>query len=80
MTEKLYYTDGHLSRFEALVCSCEREGDGYAVRLDRTAFFPGGGDRRPTGGPSRDRSCSHCARRARISYTLLKNLSRPARP
>lgn len=43
MTEKLYYTDGHLSRFEALVCSCEREGDGYAVRLDRTAFFPGGG-------------------------------------
>lgn len=40
-------------------------------------FSPAAGDRRPTGGPSRDRSCSHCARRARISYTLLKNLSQP---
>ncbi len=43
MTERLYYFDGHLSRFEARVLSCEAEKDGYAVKLDRTAFFPGGG-------------------------------------
>ena len=43
VTERLYYTDGHLSLFEARVLSCEAEKGGYAVRLDRTAFFPGGG-------------------------------------
>ena len=43
VTERLYYFDGHLSRFEARVLSCEAEKDGYAVKLDRTAFFPGGG-------------------------------------
>ena len=43
MTEKLYYTDGHLSRFTARVTSCVREGDAWAVRLDKSAFFPGGG-------------------------------------
>lgn len=43
MTERLYYFDGHLSRFDARVLSCEAEKDGYAVKLDRTAFFPGGG-------------------------------------
>lgn len=43
VTERLYYFDGHLSRFEARVLSCEAEKDGYGVLLDRTAFFPGGG-------------------------------------
>ena len=43
VTERLYYFDGHLSRFEARVLSCVAEKDGYAVKLDRTAFFPGGG-------------------------------------
>ncbi|MBO4284392.1 MAG: alanyl-tRNA editing protein, partial [Clostridia bacterium] len=43
MTEKLYETDGSLFTFSATVLSCERAGDGYAVKLDRTAFFPGGG-------------------------------------
>ena len=43
VTERLYYFDGHLSRFDARVLSCEAEKDGYAVKLDRTAFFPGGG-------------------------------------
>ena len=42
-SEKLYYTDSHLSEFSAVVTSCvEREG-GYALTLDRTAFFPEGG-------------------------------------
>lgn len=43
MTEKLYYTDGHLSRFTARVTSCVRDGDAWAVCLDKSAFFPGGG-------------------------------------
>lgn len=43
MTEKLYYSDGHLSRFTARVTSCEKEDGTWAVKLDRSAFFPGGG-------------------------------------
>ena len=43
MTEKLYEKDGCLLKFEATVLSCEPIGSGYAVTLDRTAFFPGGG-------------------------------------
>lgn len=43
MTEKLYYSDGHLCRFTARVTSCEKEDGAWAVKLDRSAFFPGGG-------------------------------------
>ena len=43
MTEKLYYSDSHLSVFSARVLSCESVKKGFAVVLDRTAFFPGGG-------------------------------------
>ena len=45
-TEKLFYNDSHLSKFTAIVLTCEpyekKEGC-YAVELDRTAFFPEGG-------------------------------------
>ncbi|MBQ8383278.1 MAG: hypothetical protein IJX47_08750 [Clostridia bacterium] len=40
MTEKLYYQDPYLFSFTATVVSCTSAGDGYAVELDRTAFFP----------------------------------------
>ena len=43
MTEKLYYLDSHLAAFEAEVLSCEETKTGFAVELDRTAFFPEGG-------------------------------------
>lgn len=43
LTERIYYTDGHTARFDARVLSCEPCEGGYDVRLDRTAFFPGGG-------------------------------------
>ena len=43
MTEKLYYKDSHMTVFEAVVTSCEKIKNGYAVVLDRTAFFPEGG-------------------------------------
>ena len=44
VTEKLYDKDSELFCFEAVVLSCEaREKGGYAVVLDRTAFFPESG-------------------------------------
>ena len=43
MTEKLYEKDGTLYDFDATVLACEKTEHGYAVTLDRTAFFPGGG-------------------------------------
>ena len=43
MTTKLYEEDSHLREFSARVLDCRKEGDGWAVILDRTAFFPEGG-------------------------------------
>ena len=43
MTEKLYETDAYLRSFTATVRSCAPAKDGYAVVLDRTAFYPEGG-------------------------------------
>lgn len=43
MTEKLYERDSHLREFTARVLDCRRQGDGWTVLLDRTAFFPEGG-------------------------------------
>ena len=41
--EKLYYTQPGAREFTARVLECRPEGAAWAVRLDRTAFFPGGG-------------------------------------
>ena len=43
MTDKLYYESSHRRDFEAQVISCESEGEGYKVVLDKTVFFPEGG-------------------------------------
>ena len=43
LTQKLYETDSYLKSFEAEVLSCEASKSGYAVVLDRTAFYPEGG-------------------------------------
>ena len=43
LTERLYYNDGHLARFVSRVVSCESCEGGFDVRLEGTAFFPGGG-------------------------------------
>ena len=42
-TEKLFYADPFLTEFDAKVLSCEAVKDGFAVALDRTAFYPEGG-------------------------------------
>ena len=43
MTEKLYYADAYLHAFTAVVTACEPMKTGFALELDRTAFFPEGG-------------------------------------
>ncbi|MBA3441812.1 MAG: hypothetical protein H0T92_18285 [Pyrinomonadaceae bacterium] len=50
-TERLYYSDSHLTEFEARVTSVTTTEDGRtAVTLDRTAFYPtGGGQPHDTG-------------------------------
>ena len=43
MTEKLYEADSYVQNFTAQVVSCTSVPSGFAVVLDRTAFFPEGG-------------------------------------
>ena len=43
MTERLYLSDSMLAQFDATVLSCERQGDGWVVELDQSAFFPNKG-------------------------------------
>ena len=42
-TEKLFYTDPYMTEFTGTVLSCEEGKGGWAVVLDRTAFYPEGG-------------------------------------
>lgn len=43
MTEKLYYADQYLAHFLSRVVSCEETRGGFAVVLEKTAFYPEGG-------------------------------------
>ena len=43
MTQKIYETDPYVQNFNAQVLSCTPAQGGFAVVLDRTAFFPEGG-------------------------------------
>lgn len=40
---KLYYENPYLSEFDAVVTNCESAKGGFAVILDKTAFYPEGG-------------------------------------
>ena len=49
-TERLYYSDGYIKEFKAVVVSCEKLEKGFKAVLDKTAFFPeGGGQKADTG-------------------------------
>ena len=43
MTQKIYETDSYVQSFTARVLQCSPSPGGFAVVLDRTAFFPEGG-------------------------------------
>lgn len=43
VTERLYYRDSFLREFDALVISCEKDGERWRIVLDRTAFYPTSG-------------------------------------
>lgn len=43
MTNRLYYTDSHLTTFSAAVVACESRGERFEVVLDQTAFYPTSG-------------------------------------
>ena len=43
MTDRLYYDNTYLSEFDAAVVECVRKDAGFAVRLDRSAFYPTSG-------------------------------------
>ena len=43
MTEKIYYVNSNICDFTARVLSCREAENGWAVVLDRSAFFPEGG-------------------------------------
>ena len=43
MSSKLFYENRYLKEFDATVKSCAPDKKGWAVVLDRTAFYPEGG-------------------------------------
>lgn len=54
LTEKLFEKDSYIKEFDARVLRCEPHGDGYALILDRTAFFCEGGGQYGDGGTLTD--------------------------
>ena len=42
-TEKLFYKDAYQKEFDAVVLECRARKNGWALVLDRTAFYPEGG-------------------------------------
>lgn len=63
-TIKLYDVDSYMTEFEATVLSCEKTERGFAVVLDKTAFFP------EEGGQNAD---SGTLNGAKVSYVSIKN-------
>ena len=42
-TQRLYYENVYCREFEAVVLDCRKQKDGYALLLDKSAFYPEGG-------------------------------------
>ena len=43
ITQRLFYEDSMIKNFQGRVLECREEKKGYAIRLDKTAFYPEGG-------------------------------------
>ena len=74
-TEKLYDLDAYATTFDATVLSCEQDGDGYRVILDRTLFFPEEGGQACDTGTLGGHAVTHVA--LTDAKTILHTLSAP---
>lgn len=77
MTEKLYYMDSHMKKFEAQVLSCAYDGKDYKAVLDRTAFFPEGGGQYADTGYLNDVRVTDAHEREGIVYHTVKTPLEP---
>ena len=59
-TRKQYYEDCHKKEFTAQVLSCRETGERWAVTLDATAFYPGGGGQAADTGTLADAQVLSC--------------------
>ncbi len=77
MTEKLYETSAYCCHFTATVTAVEESGDGYAVILDRTAFFPQAGGQAADRGTLGGRTVTNVTERA---GEILHHMKQPPTP
>jgi len=71
MTEKIFYSDPHITEFTACVLSCEASKDGFLVELDRSAFFPEEGGQGADTGFINDLPVKHVSIKKDVLYHLL---------
>ncbi len=77
MTEKLFYQDPYLREFTAVVLSCEPHKEGFAVVLDKTAFYPEGGGQPADHGTLAEANVTDVREKAE---TILHICDRPLEP
>lgn len=71
--KKLYYEDSFQRQFTATVLACEATEDGYAVQLDQSAFFPGGGGQPEDYGTLEGQQVYKLIERDKKLYHVVKN-------
>lgn len=69
-TEKLYYADSFLQCFTARVLDCREEKNGFAVVLDRTAFYPEGGGQPADHGSLGDAQVLDCREKEGVIFHI----------
>ena len=74
-TVRLFDENSYLSEFTATVLSCRPQGDGFAVILDRTAFFPEGGGQKGDNGVLGDATVLHTVEQEDILHLTDRPLS-----
>lgn len=71
MTERLYYEDSFKENFTARVLECKKVQNLYAIKLDRSAFFPGGGGQPRDYGTLNDKEVKELVEEGNSLYHVL---------